>query len=467
MSVPLRRLQYLTEPLLRRLGGEIVHALSGSIVIQLGAGVVSFVMLSLAARAMTAAEFGHLAMWLSISQMGSVCALLGQEMFILRALNEYTVSDSPGLARGALGFSLRIVAILPLLLGAGMFVVGHFVMKESVGLMLAAALYLVANSVIGFGGHVARYVVGLLLAEGTREIFWKSLTAVALLVIIRGKTAIDAAEFFLIACTSLAVAITLQGIITSRAFPQDIRAAAPVRRTREWMVASVRLWLTSVLETLNQYFDVLVIYLLLDAPAAGVYFVATRIANAFGTLLSAAHVLATRRIPQLYFAGKIDEVNRVFVSMAEVILLCVAGGIVAIVFGAETILGFFGPSFAHQHWALIILVAGTALAAAGGPAPAVLLIAGYEGRYPWILVANIALRLLGFAVLIPMFGLLGAAAAATLSLLATALTVNVLCRRWTGIDPSVLGIFRRVKSQHTSALAARLDAGCDSRRVQR
>ena len=118
-----------------------------------------------------------------------------------------------------------------------------------------------------------------------------------------------------------------------------------------------------------------------------------------------------------------------------------------------------GPAFAHQHWALIILVAGTALAAAGGPSPAVLLIAGYEGRYPWILVSNIVLRLLGFAMLIPMFGLMGAAVAATLSLLATALTLNVLCWRWTGIDPSVLGIFRKAKP------VSGVEAGADSRQV--
>lgn len=454
MPVPLRRLQSLTRPIVHRLGGEIVHALSGSILIQIGAGVASFVMLSLAARAMSAVEFGHLAMWLSISQMGSVVALFGQEMFILRSLNEFTVSAQPDLARGALSFSLQLVATLPLLLGGGMFLLGHFVLKESAGLMLAASLYLVANSLIGFGGHVARYAVGLLLAEGTREIFWKTVTALVLLIIVRGKTTIDATEFFLIACMAIAIAFALQGFVTFRGIPQSIRTARPVKRVGEWMRASVRLWLTSVLETLNQYFDVLVIYLLLDAPAAGIYFVATRIANAFGTLLSAAHVLVTRRVPQLYFAGKIDEINRVFVSMAEVILLCVAGGMIFIIFGAETILGFFGPSFANQHWALIILVAGTALAAAGGPAPAVLLIAGYEGRYPWILLANIALRLAGFVILIPMFGLLGAASAATLALLATSLAANVLCRRWTGIDPSVLGIFRNLKRLHASSAGA-------------
>jgi O-antigen/teichoic acid export membrane protein len=445
MTALLSRSRSFVRAVGRRLEGEIAQALSGSILIQISAGVLAFLMLSLAARAMSGAEFGHLAMWLSITQMGCIFALFGQEMFVLRSLNEHTVAKSPELARGAMSFSFRIVAVLPLACAASVFVIGHYVMHESAGLMLAAGLYLMANSFIGFGGHVARYAVGMLLAEGTREPLWKLLTVLTLLLILSGKSTIDATEFFLIASAALAVALAVQGTATFRAFPREILGAAPVLRVKEWTHVSFRFWITTVLETLNQYFDVLVIYLLLDASAAGVYFVATRIANAFGTLLTGAHVLATRRVPQLYFSNRIDEINRVFVSMAEVVLICVLVGIIAVVFGAKILLGFFGPSFAEQQWTLIILVAGTALYAAGGPAPAVLMIAGHEGKYPLILAGNIALRLAGFAVLIPVFELTGAAVAATGSLLMTAVTLNVLCRRWTGIDPSVLGIATHVR----------------------
>jgi O-antigen/teichoic acid export membrane protein len=459
MTGLLLRSKFVVKAVGRRLQGEIAHALSGSIMIQIGAGVVGFVMLSLAAHMMPAAEFGHLAMWLSITQMGSVVAMAGQEMFILRALNKYTVANSPELARGALGFSFLIIAVLPVTIGIALFLTGYFVLHEGAGLMLAAALYLMANSYIGLGSHIARYVVGILLGEGTRELLWKSLTVLALLLLMRGHNTIDAFEFLLIACGSLAIAIAVQAAVTLRVFPRTIRSAAPERRTAEWLHASVRLWITTVLETLNQYFDVLVIYLLLDAPAAGVYFVATRIANAFGTLLSAAHVLATRRIPQLYFSGRIDEINRVFASMAEVILLCVMAGMAVVIFGAEFLLGFFGPAFASQHWTLIVLVAGTAIYAAGGPAPAVLMISGHEGRYPFILVLNIVLRLAGFALLIPLFGLMGAAIAATASLLVTAVAMNVLCRRWTGIDPSVLGIVSAFKRSIAARRSVAADVG--------
>lgn len=463
MTALSRRSKSLVRAVGRRLRGDVAHALSGSILLQVAAGGAAFLMLSLAARTMAADEFGHLAMWLSIAQMGSVFAMFGQEMFILRSLNEHTVANAPELARGALSFSLRIMAVLPFACAAALFVIGHYVLHESAGLMLAAGLYLIGNSFIGFGGHVARYAVGMLLAEGTRDLFWKTLTVLALLLIVRERATIDATEFLLIACAALVVAIIVQGAATLRAFPREILDAVPVRRVREWTRASVRLWITTVLETLNQYFDVLVIYLLLDAPAAGVYFVATRIANAFGTLLSGAHVLATRRVPQLYFSNRIDEINRIFVSMAEVLLLCVVVGIAAVAFGAQVLLGLFGPAFVHAQWTLIILVAGTSLYAAGGPAPAVLLISGHEGKYPLVLAANIVLRLTGFAVLIPLFGLTGAAIAATASLLATGLTLNVLCRRWTGIDPSVLGIVTHLRRSLAAPADAHPRAGADAK----
>jgi len=438
-------IQTSVRALARRVGGDIAQALSGSILIQVGAGAASFAMLSLAARAMSAHDFGHLAMWLSITQMGGVFAVFGQEMFVLRSLNQYAAADSPELAHGAALFSLQIVSVIPVLTATCLFLTGSFLLQESKSLMVAASLYLVANSIIAFGSHLARFAVRTLLTDGTRELLWKGLVVLVLLVIVGKKGSIGETEFLSVACGALAIAITVQGIIVYTAFPRHLLATKPAWRTGEWLRASSHFWITSILEALNQYFDVLVVYWLLDAQSAGVYFVATRLANVFGTLLSAVHAFATRRIPGLYFNRNMEELNRVLLSMAEVVLLCVIGGLLVVWVGGGMLLGLFGPSFAGEKWTLLVLVTGTSLYAAGGPAPAILMIAGFEGRYPWILAGSIALRLVGFIVLIPFFGLMGAAMAATLSLLIMTVTMNVLCRRWTGIDPSVLAVVRKFR----------------------
>src|SRR6266702_7313718 len=96
----------------RFIGGNVTRAIFWTIVLLLGSGVVAFTMLSLAARTFSAVDFGHLAMWLSVSQMGSVLALFGQEMFVLRSLHKYTVAERPDLAKGALLFSSIIGAIV-------------------------------------------------------------------------------------------------------------------------------------------------------------------------------------------------------------------------------------------------------------------------------------------------------------------------------------------------------------------
>ena len=435
----------------RLCGRDVTQGVLGTIVLQFGGGAVSFAMFSLAARGYSPADFGHLAMWLSICQMGSVLALLGQEMFVLRSLNEYGVAERPDLARGALTFSLTIVCIVPVLLGTAMGAVGTLALGESPLLMAAGALFLVAGSMLALGSHIARYCTSLFLADGMREFLWRFLVVAVLSAVVGLHMAIRIDQFFWLASAAIGVALFIQISAIWRALPRTIRNARASFRVREWFKVSSRFWASTVLETINQYFDVVIIYWLLDPVAAGAYFVATRLANMFGTVLTAVHNYATRRIPALYFAGKSDDLNRTLTLMAEVVLLCVAGGFAVLVFGAEPILNLFGPAFVAQKWTLIILATGTALSAAGGPAAAILMIAGHEGRYPLIIAANMMLRFTGFAILIPILGLQGAALSTAISLAIVAIALNVLCRRWVGLDPSILILFRKPRGTIVAA----------------
>ena len=83
-----------------------------------------------------------------------------------------------------------------------------------------------------------------------------------------------------------------------------------------------------------------------------------------------------------------------------------------------------------------VLVAGWLLAV---PVPLLLI---WAPSWGWVVAANVLLRLVGFFVLIPWLGVLGAAVAATLSLMLTTIALNIVCRRWTGVDPSILVLVR-------------------------
>jgi O-antigen/teichoic acid export membrane protein len=414
-----------------------------TIILQFGGAIVAFAMYSLAARVLSPVDFGHLAMWLCVSQMGSVLALLGQEMFVLRSLNEYAVADRPDLSKGSLLFSIAIVAVIPLLLASCIGVTGVVWLGEDPYLMIAAGLFLIACSAITLSSHVARSTVGILLAEGMRDFFWRTLVVIVLLALIATHTIIKIDQFFMLSSAGIGLALTVQITAIALRLPRRIVHAKASWQFGRWVKVSSGFWASAILETVNQYFDVVIVYWFLDPASAGAYFVASRLANMFSVPSGALHNFATRRIPTLYFSGRINELNQMLKLMAEVQLLCVAAGGAILGFGAETILGVFGSDFVAQKWTLIILAAGTAFYAAGGPASSVLMIAGHEARYPWIVAANIALRFLGFAIFIPLFGLQGAALAAATSLGIVTIVLNILCRRWLGLNPSVLILYRK------------------------
>jgi O-antigen/teichoic acid export membrane protein len=297
------------------------------------------------------------------------------------------------------------------------------------------------NSGLMFGSQVARSLVSILMGEGNRELFWRILVVLFLAGLLFAHGRLDPTELFIVMAAAMLVGLIVQVISIAAALP-DLREVPARYETRRWSASALHFWFASILEAANQYFDVILIYWMLDAATAGIYFAASRLANVFAMLSAALYSFAARRLPSLYFSKNSEEFEHTLVLMAEVTALCVATGLVGIWFGAPYLLGLFGPAFAAQQWTLVVLALGTAFQAAGGPSAAILQLTGHEGRYVPVVAANVVVRLLGFLILIPWLGVLGAALSATLSLAMATIALNWLCRRRTGVDPSVLVLLR-------------------------
>lgn len=422
---------------------DVTRTVIGAIALKVVSGIVAFAMFSLAARNMSTDDFGHLAMWLSVAQIGCVIGLFGQEMLVIRSLSEYAVAKQPGHTKGILLFSNGIALGLSLLVIIAVVAFAWLVRHDGPMLMLAIALFMVTNTAIMLGSQIARSLVGILMGEGSRDLFWRLAVAIALLTTLVTHRGISPEEFLYFSAGAIAVSLIAQAIGIWRALSDDIRRSQPVFETRRWTTVSLRFWLSSILEASSQYFDVVVVYWLLDPAAAGIYFAASRLANVFAMLLSALNSFAFRRLPALYFAGARAEIDRSLMLMAEVSAVCIAIGLMIFSFGAAELLGLFGASFVAYKWTLIVLAIGTAVQSAGGTAPSILQLTGHEGIYVPMVAGNVALRLLGFLILIPPFGILGAAIACTVSLIITTIALNWLCRLRTGLDPSVFILLRR------------------------
>jgi hypothetical protein len=78
------------------------------------------------------------------------------------------------------------------------------------------------------------------------------------------------------------------------------------------------------------------------------------------------------------------------------------------------------------------------------------MLTGHEGRYLSIIAATVAIRALGFFVLIPPLGILGAVSATTVSFLFMAFMLRQSAKSLAGLDGSVLRLLRRRKGAQAS-----------------
>ena len=419
---------------------DVTRGVAGTILLKVGSGALAFALFSLAARTMSADAFGVFAAWLCVAQIGAVVGLVGQELVLVRFLNEYQVLGKADLSKGVLLSSLKISSIAMLLAIAAVAAMAA-IKGESGLLILSVAFFMSVNSGLMLGSQVARSLVSILMGEGNREFFWRIVVVLFLAGLLFGNGQLSPTELFTVMSAAMLVGLTVQVVSIVAALP-GIREVSARSETTRWRASGLQFWLASILEAANQYFDVILIYWMLDAATAGIYFAASRLANVFAMLSAALYTFAARRLPSLYFSKNHEEFKHTLVLMAEVTALCVVSGLLLIWMGAPYLLGLFGPAFATQYWTLIVLAIGTAFQAAGGPAGAIMQLTGHESGYVPVVAANVVLRLFGFIIFIPWLGVLGAALAATLSLAIATIALNVLCRRRTGVDPSILVLFR-------------------------
>src|SRR3954463_9813391 len=102
-----RPLRLMIDSILQLIRRDVTRGVAGTILLKVGSGALAFAMFSLAARVMSPDGFGVFATWLSVAQIAAVVGLIGQELLLVRFLNEYRAGGKADLAKGVLLSSLK------------------------------------------------------------------------------------------------------------------------------------------------------------------------------------------------------------------------------------------------------------------------------------------------------------------------------------------------------------------------
>ena len=427
------------------LGSDAARSIIGTMFLKAASAIVAFTLFSFASRSAGAEEFGKFSIFFSIASLLSIVAAGGQELQVVRSWSEYLAEKRPAFARGALLYgwfvSLVGVALIGLVFAGIMMFDASWnalYVGDNIWLMLAAIAFLATNTLSLYSSHAARAIVSIRVGDAHYELTWRALTILFLAgCLIFGYSA-RTEEILTVFAVGLLVVIATQAYFVQRKVKKTVGDVAPRYDHREWAPRSIRLWLASIMEASNQHLEVILIGMLLDPVAAGAYFVASRLSNAFALAASGLNTYGTRRVPGLYFGGNIPELKHTLHLMALMALLIVVGGMATVLVAGDYLLLIFGQEYMAYYNVFVILCLGTALTAGNGPASSFLMLTGHEGLYMKIVTASVIYRIIGFMLVIPAFGIVGAAAVTASMMVVLAVLLNILCRRLTGMDASLL-----------------------------
>jgi O-antigen/teichoic acid export membrane protein len=428
---------------MRRLGLEddlsvVLRGAGLTLIIQVTAVALNYGSQILLARWMGPFEFGVYAFAWSLVLPAAAAATLGLSGSAIRFVPQYVTSERWSRIRGlirrsasiALGVGLGIVAAGQLLLFAlEPWMAGHYIGPVRMALLsipCLASIALLSGLSRGFGWVGLAYVPQYLLVPGLMVLsvvlfkhFVFELTAMRVLALAVGVCALTA---------------LWQAIRFRMAIPRPVRQSMPAYDTRLWVRVAVPLFLSDGVFLVLWSADEIMLGSMMGPDEVAIYHACVKTAGLTLVFFNATTALAAPRFAALWVDRDKAHQQQFARSVSRWMFFPTLAIALALIALGSTVLATFGTAFVGGYPVLIVLALGYLAQAATGPVSAYLAVSGNHDAIVMVTAAAAVTNVLFNLLLIPPFGVMGAAVASVLSALAYQLWNYLLVRRRLGID---------------------------------
>lgn len=230
-----------------------------------------------------------------------------------------------------------------------------------------------------------------------------------------------------------AVACLIGVVFLRRSLPVEVRDARPEFRTRYWMSNGIPLVAMMALNVVLTNADTVMLGILAETELAGIYRISSQMASLVAFPLTAVNMAIAPRIASLHATSSLEELRAQAVSVANASLAAALPIALALVMFGKPLLGFFGSDFVAGYPAIVILSVGYVFNSAAGCAGYLLIMTGHEKSAAVAFAGAALVNVSGNLLLIPTFGLMGAAIATALSVLIVSTAFAWLSHRLLGV----------------------------------
>lgn len=410
---------------------------------------LTFLMFMYLARVLGAVEYGLFASMFALGTIGAIAALFGQHTLCIKTLS--ALEDKPQAEadrRAAIRQSYRVtlagVALfIALLLGTGV-VAGFFGFDVDMRYLLGACALVLPFALAELVAHQYRAFGAILWALAPRDVVWRATIVLACL----GAASLP--FFFTNALTAMAaISATLMAIVAVQiialiathrkkftAAPDAVTSTSVPWRVSGWM------WLAS-LGTMGASLNLSFAALFLPPDQIGAYFAAQKTSQLLQLPIIAINIAATPFFARLHSQNDIAGLQTVGRKLAMLIVGPLVLGATVVILFAPQLLTLFDPAFTSATLALTLLAGSYLLIGLGGPTRQLMLMSNGESQVVRLTLISELAGLALIPVLVPVFGILGAAIAACVARVIFTVMTVVWCRRRLGVDTSVLSLIPR------------------------
>lgn len=242
---------------------------------------------------------------------------------------------------------------------------------------------------------------------------------------------------------ALAVSLALARSLAPRPPPPEEARYVPAA----WMRVSVPLWLQAGLLLVSSRLDVILVGVLAGMTDAGIYAVASRLAELIVFGADASQLAARPDIAEADARNDPQALQRAVTAAAGWATLFAAGACFFLIAGRSLLLGLFGAEFLRGAPVLLILTAGYLVAACTALADSVMNMTGHQAAGARISAAALAVKLPLIWVGVASWGIAGAALASSAAMIIDRLWRWIYVRRELRIEGAVFNGIRRRRSR--------------------
>jgi O-antigen/teichoic acid export membrane protein len=385
----------------------------------------------------------------SVMSLLAIPVHLGMPLLVMRQVAQYDYQEKWGLLRGVL---LRTNQLLILLATAGAIiaaVAGAYLFNDIDPIQYATLGWaLLLLPLLGLNKLRASALNGLRHAVLGQlpELLLLPVIVLVLLTIAQSVGGdVRPVEAMALYCVAAASTFLVGALMLRRAMPRPLRDAKPQYDTSRWLRSVLPLSLLGGVQAIHSQTDLFLLGVLATKEEVALYRVALSGAALIIFAQTAADVVMAPYITRMYAAGTMSRLQRMVTQVARLVLL--VGLPIALVFvlWGDTLLDWvYGAEYRSAYAALVILCAAQLFSIASGSVHLLLNMTSLE-RLTVRGVASAALInvILNF-ILIPVWGLEGAAVATATSIVALNALLHWALWKKIGIWGSVL-TFRRFR----------------------